>query len=78
MKNGSFKLGLPYFFRRQRHSKVSLGTILESLKPESEWDRTQNAIEDILRWADDGGKMLDPVNLIARSKPDVARERTNE
>jgi hypothetical protein len=77
MKNGSLKQGLPYLFRRQRHGKISFGSVLESLKPESEWDRTQ-VIEDILRWADDGGKMLDPVNLIARSKPDVARERTIE
>lgn len=78
MKNKSFKPGLPYLFRRQLHGKVSLSTILESLKPESEWDRTENVIEDILRWADDGGQMLDLGNLTARPNLDTAVKQTNE
>jgi hypothetical protein len=78
MKNKSFKLGLPYFFRRQLQSKVSSGNILESLTPESEWDRTENVIEDILRWADDGGQMLELGNLTARSNPDTAVKQANE
>jgi hypothetical protein len=52
--------------------------MLELVKPESEWERTESVIEDILRWADDGGQMLDAGNPIARSNPDMARERANE
>jgi len=33
--------------------------MLEALKPESDQARAESAMEDILRWADDGGKMLD-------------------
>ena len=33
----------------------------ELIKPESQWEwkRAGGVMEDILRWADDGGKMLD-------------------
>jgi hypothetical protein len=77
MKNKSFKPGVPYVFGRQLHGKISLETILESLKPESEWGRTENVIEGILRWADDGGQMLDLGNRIARSNPDPAVKQAN-
>jgi hypothetical protein len=59
MKNRSFDDGLTYFFSRRIHGRDASNNMLESLKPESEWDRTENVMEDILRWADDGGKMLD-------------------
>ena len=78
MKINSLIPGLPYFFRRQLHGKASLVTILKSLKPASEWDRTENVIEDILRWADNGGRMLDLGTLLARSNSDTAREQVNE
>lgn len=78
MKNKSLKLGLPYLFRRPLHGKVSLDTIRESLKPASEWDKTENVIEDILRWADDGGKMLDLGNRPDSSTPDAAANRANK
>lgn len=45
----------------------------ELIKPESGWQRAENRIEDLLRWADDGGKMLDLGNRNAVSDPDDAR-----
>lgn len=52
--------------------------MLELVKPESEWERTESVLESILRWADDGGQMLDIRNPIDRSDPDMARERENK
>jgi len=52
--------------------------MLELAKPESEWERTESVIEEILRWADDGGQMLDLGNLMAGSGLDTAREWANE
>jgi len=34
----------------------------ELVKPESEWERTESVIEDILRWADDGGPAFETGN----------------
>lgn len=59
MKKKSSKLRLPYFFGQRIHSKASSGYMPALIKPEAEWDRTETGTEDILRWADDGGKMLD-------------------
>ena len=39
----------------------------ELIKPE--WQRAENGIKDLLRWADDGGKMLDLGNRTAVSDP---------
>jgi hypothetical protein len=78
MKNRSFDDGLTYFFNRRIHGRDSSNDILELAKPESEWERTESVIEDILRWADDGGQILDLGNLMAGSGPDTARERADE
>ena len=59
MKNKSLKLRLSYFFRQRIHGRDSSENMPELVKPESE--RTESVIEDILRWADDGGQML-PAN----------------
>ena len=40
---------------------LSSGSMPELIKPESELKRGESGIEDILRWADDGGKMLELV-----------------
>jgi hypothetical protein len=52
----------------------------ELIKPESEWERAESGIEDedILRWADDGGKMLDLENRTTRSDPDDTWKRRNK
>ena len=59
MKNKSLKLGLSYFFKKRIHGRDSSENMPELVKPEPE--RTESVIEDILRWADDGGRML-PLN----------------
>jgi hypothetical protein len=64
MKNKSLKLGLTYFFRQYIHGKDSSGKMLKLVKLESERERTESVIEDIQRWADDGGQMIDVGNAI--------------
>ena len=59
MNNRSFDDGLTYFFSRRIHGRDSSNNMLEFVKPESEQGRAESVMEDILRWADDGGKMLD-------------------
>jgi hypothetical protein len=78
MKNRSFDDGLTYFYNRRIHGTGSSNNMLEWAKPESEWEGTESVIEDILRWADDGGQILDLGNLMAGSDPDKARERADE
>ena len=72
MKNKSLKLRLSYFFRQRIYSKDSSENMPDLVKPESEWERTESIMEDILRWADDGGQIL-PRNSQVRLHP--ARER---
>jgi len=70
MNNKLSKLVLPDFLRQCIHSKDSSGNMLKFVKPESEHERTESLIEDILHWADDGGPMLGDVgSLIATSNP---------
>jgi len=78
MKKKSLKLKLPYFFGQQIHRADSSGNMPELIKPASGWERAESGIEDILRWADDGGKMLDLGNRTTRSNLDAALERGNE
>ena len=78
MKKKSLKLGLSHFFRQQIQSKDSSDNMTELVKSASKWESTESVIEDILRWADDGGKMLGPDDRTARSNMDAAREWTNE
>jgi hypothetical protein len=61
MKNNSFDDGLTYFFSQRIHGRDLSNNLPEWTEPESEWKRTESAIEeeDILRWADDGGQVLD-------------------
>lgn len=60
MKNKSLKLRSSYFFKRRKriYGKDSSEHMPEFVKPESE--RTESVIEDILRWADDGGQISQP------------------
>jgi hypothetical protein len=78
MKKKSLKRRWPYFFGQRIQGSDSSGNMPELTKPESELQRAESGIEDILRWADDGGKMLDLGNLTGRSKPDDARKRRNQ
>ena len=58
MKNKLLKLILPNFFRQRIHSKDVSGNMFKLVKPESEEERTESLMEDILRWADDGGPTI--------------------
>jgi hypothetical protein len=78
MKKKSLKLKLPHFFGQRIPRADSSGDIPALLKPESGWARAKSGMEDILRWADDGGKMLDLGNPTTRSHLDAAREGENE
>lgn len=73
MKNKSLKLGLSYFFRQRIHDKDTSDHIPELVRPESEREKTESTIRDILRWADDGGKMLDLGSRKDRSNLDTTR-----
>jgi|GEM_PF-5516245 len=70
MKKKSLKLRWPYFFGQRSHGLLSSGSgnMPELIKPE--WQRAENGIKDLLRWTDDGGKMLDLGNRNAVSDPD--------
>jgi hypothetical protein len=72
------KLRLPYFFGQRNPGTTSAGNVPELIKPESVWERVDSGIEDLLRWADDGGNMLDLEKRRARSNPEDAQERRNE
>jgi hypothetical protein len=78
MKNKSSNQRLSYFFRQRIPGKDSSDNRLELVKRESEWEAAESVREDILRWADDGGQMLDPGSPIAGSNPDMARGLANE
>jgi hypothetical protein len=78
MKNKLLQLGLSCFFRQRIHDKDASDHMPELLRTESEWEKTESVIRDILRWADDGGKMSDLGSQIAWSKRDAARAREKE
>lgn len=67
MKKKTSQLRLPYFFGQQNRVSHLSGNLPELIKPESGWQRAGNGLEDILRWADDGGSMLDQEEARKRS-----------
>lgn len=67
----------PYFFGQRIHGAIS-SNMPELIKPESQWPKAESIIEDILRWADDGGKMLDLENHTTRSELDDIWKRRNK
>lgn len=73
MKNKFSNGRLSYFSAPRMH-----GNVLAWLKPESESKQIESLVEDTLRWADDGGKMLDLGSRKDRSNPDAPRERASE
>lgn len=81
MTKKPLRLRWPYFLGQRSHDSSSLrsGKMPELIKPESERPRAEGLIKDILRWADDGGKMLDLVeHRTAKSDPYGAQERKNK
>lgn len=69
MKKKSLKPRLAYFFGQRIH-KDSSGNMPELIKPVSELQRVESGIEDLLRWADDGGSLLDLDSRPDRLGPD--------
>lgn len=59
MNNKSFDDGLTYFFSQRIHGRDLSINRPEWVEPESEWESSESAMDDILRWADDGGQVLD-------------------
>lgn len=78
MKNKSLELGMSYLFRQRIHGKGASDQMLKLVRTESEREKTESAIRDILRWADDGGKMLDLGSRKDRSNLDAALAREKE
>lgn len=79
MTNKPLKLRWPYFFGQRIRGQDSSGNMPELIKPESEPEMVESGIEDILRWEDDGGRMLDLRNRTARSNAAAAaRKQANE
>jgi hypothetical protein len=67
MKNTSFDDGLTYFISQRIHGRDLPKDLPEWATPDSEWEDADSIVEAILRWADDGGQMLD---LRVRSVPE--------
>jgi hypothetical protein len=75
MKNKSLKRQLANSFRQRIHDKASSVNIPKLGEPESEPIGAESLIEDLLRWADDGGQMLNLRNSQYPSNSDIAGER---
>lgn len=74
MKISSFDHALPYFFRQQIHGQGLSENTPEAAKSASDSERTAIAAKDILRWADDGGKIAERDH----STLDQKRKKPNE
>jgi hypothetical protein len=68
---------LSYFLTPRIHGNV-IAWVKSSSPWETEWEKTEPMIKDILRWADDGGRTLDQRNRMARSNAEAARKQVNE
>jgi hypothetical protein len=59
MKNKFSNGKLSYFFTPRLH-----GNVLAWVKPASKAERSKRVIENILRWEDDGGKIIETNHLL--------------
>ena len=73
MRNKFSNGRLAYFLTPRTH-----GNVIAWVKPSSQWEKVETMIKDILRWADDGGRMLDQRNRTAKSNAEAARKQVNE
>lgn len=77
MRNKFSNGRLSYFLTPRIH-----GNVIAWVKPLSQWEteseKAETMIHDILRWADDDGRMLDLRNRKARSNAKAARKQVNE
>jgi len=59
MQNKSFNRRLSYFVTQRIH-----GNVLALVRPNSETERSKSGVENILRWEDDGGKIIETNHLM--------------
>lgn len=73
MKNKLSNSRWSYFFTPRIH-----GNVLAWVKPDSATERKKHVIENILRWSDDGGQMLEadlaPHSSVSESDEKQANE----
>lgn len=55
----NLKTQIAPFFGATNPSKDSSGNMPELIEPEPQWQKAKSGDEDILRWADDGGKIIE-------------------
>jgi hypothetical protein len=77
MKNESLKLGLTYLSGQHIYSKDPSVKVLKLVEPESEQEKTKSVLEDILRWADDGGQISEIGNAPDPSISATSEKRAN-
>ena len=77
MKNKSLYRGLSYFFRQRIH-RTNQNNMLEFVRLDSELERSNGMLENILRWEDDGGQMIGYGNPVDRLILYIAQELANE
>jgi hypothetical protein len=78
MKNKSFKQRFSDFLTQRLHGRNRNSTN-KLVKPDSERELTRSVIEDILRWADDGGQMLDlGISVPGKTQIQLGNEQTND
>ena len=68
MKNESFSR-IPYYFFRQRNPLKDLQTVLELVIPHAKPEMGQEFFEKILRWEDDGGRVVESSCSILEQSP---------
>ena len=79
MENKSFDDGLTYFFNRRIHGSDAANDMIELVEHEDDWEGTESGIDEILRWADDGGQLLDLGDkLIAGPSPERAVKQAKQ
>ncbi len=72
MKNKLANSRLSYFLTPRIH-----GNVLAWVEPAPASERSKRAIENILRWADDGGHMSDIGNAPDPSNSDTGEKQAN-
>ena len=69
----SFDHTSPYFFTQQIHDQDA-GNLLALARSDPELQRKKGVLKNILRWEDDGGKIIE----VDHSKLDEKRRKNNE
>lgn len=68
MKNKSFSRGL-YVFGKKIRFKEPRTILLELVIPHSKLEKSRDLLENIQRWEDDGGGIVDEISSMAERLP---------